>query len=76
VRLPDDRAGDQRQHDTAGQIARRHRYWLVMYGPHSRMFWAYPVFNVPAGTYFGAEDPAELEARMSDTELTYLRRMP
>jgi hypothetical protein len=75
VRLPEDEAADQRQREAAGQLARRHPYWLVMYGPHSRRFWAYPVFNVPAGTYVGAEDPAELESRMRVIEMTCLRGM-
>jgi hypothetical protein len=76
VGLPGDEAAERRQRETAGQLARRHPYWLVMYGPHSRKFWAYPVFNVPVGTYAGAEDPAELESRMRVIEMTFLRGMP
>ena len=74
--FPDGDADDQRLRYAAGQIQQRHPYWLVFYGSHSRKIWAYPVFNAPPGTYFGEEDTAKLESRMSDTEMTWLRRMP
>src|SRR5260370_40433057 len=38
--------------------------WLVMWGAHSRCFWGYPLFDVPAGTMASAENPAELAGRM------------
>lgn len=76
MRFPRDDPDDQQRRYAAGQIQQQHPHWLVMYGPHSRKIWAYPAFNVPAGTYFGGEDPSRLESRMSETELTYLRRMP
>ena len=76
VRFPSDDPNDQQRRYAAGQIQRRHPRWLVMYGPHSRKIWAYPAFSVPVGLYFGEENPSELESRMSETEMTYLRRMP
>ncbi len=38
--------------------------WLVMWGAYSRAFWAYPRFDVPAGTIARAGNPAELAGRM------------
>jgi hypothetical protein len=76
VRYPDDSAGDQRLRHAAGQIQRRHPYWLVMYGPYSRRIWAYPRFDVPPGTLLAEADPPELDTRMSEIEMTYLRRTP
>ena len=58
VRFPRDDPDDQQQRYAAGQIQQQHPHWLVMYGPHSRKIWAYPAFNVPAGTYFGEDNPS------------------
>jgi hypothetical protein len=35
---------------TAVLIERDFSQWLVMWGPYSREFWAYPLFNAPWGT--------------------------
>jgi hypothetical protein len=67
---------DQRLRHAAGLIQQRHPSWLIMYGPYSRMIWAFPAFDVPRGTYFGDASPADLDTRMSQTEMTYLRGMP
>jgi hypothetical protein len=72
----EDDSGDQLLRDAARQIQKRHPCWLVMYGPYSRKIWAYPAFNVPPGTYFGDASPADLDARMGQAEMTYLRGMP
>lgn len=76
MRFPRDDPDDQQQRYTAGQLQQQHPHWLVMYGPQSRKIWACPAFSVPAGTYFGDDDPSRLESWMSETEMTYLRRMP
>ncbi len=38
--------------------------WLVMWGAHSRQFWAYPCFDAPPGTILHAPDPSELAGMM------------
>ena len=76
VRYSDGDAGDQRLRRAAGEIQRRRPYWLVMYGPYTRRIWAYPRFDVPAGTLLSGPDPAGLDTQMGQIEMTFLRRMP
>lgn len=38
--------------------------WLVMWGPYSMEYWAYPCFYVPRGTIVHSSDPAELTTNM------------
>jgi hypothetical protein len=53
---------------------------MVLYGPYSRLFWAFPLFAAPAGTIVTATTPSDLVARMraaessADTPLTTHRR--
>jgi hypothetical protein len=60
---------DERERHTAAQITRRNPYWLVIWGRHSRLYWAFPRFNAPPGTIIAAPDTAELLALMRHTEL-------
>jgi len=39
-------------------------HWLVMWGAYSRQFWAYPLFDVPAGTIVRAADASTLAGMM------------
>ena len=36
---------DNTRRATAAKITRKHPHWLVLWGPHSREFWAYPCLN-------------------------------
>jgi len=70
-RRPAPGAGQARQHatsrsghDAAGRIMAVFPGWLVMWGAHSRQFWAYPCFDAPPGTILHAPDPSELAGMM------------
>lgn len=58
------RAYDQRERQIAARIARDFPRWLVIWGLHSRRFWAYPCFRVPRGTIADAANPDDLAAQM------------
>jgi hypothetical protein len=45
--------------------------WLVLWGRYTRVYWALPWFNAPRGSYFGERNPADLAARMQQTEMLY-----
>jgi hypothetical protein len=60
---------DPGQRKAADRIQRQHPAWLVMYGPWTRHFWAYPLFPVPRGTILNAPSTGELVAWMRTTEL-------
>jgi hypothetical protein len=38
--------------------------WFVMWGAYSRQFWAYPLFDAPAGTIVHAASASDLAAMM------------
>jgi hypothetical protein len=44
--------------------------WLIMWGPHSRLYFAYPAFDAPPGTILTAPSSGGLRARMRQAELT------
>jgi len=60
---------DPAQRAAAAAIQRDHRYWLIMYGPHSRMLYAFPLFLAPPGTFLAAPSPPALLAGMRRAEL-------
>lgn len=60
---------DDRYPEIAATIGREHPRWVVLWGPYSREFWAYPCLPVPRGTIVHAGDPDMLVAGMSDVEL-------
>jgi hypothetical protein len=53
---------------TAARIQQASPHWLVMWGPHSRRFFAFPLFRAPPGTIVTASGPDRLLARMRQAE--------
>jgi hypothetical protein len=47
--------------------------WLVLWGRYTRVYWAFPVFNAPRGSYFSEPDPDDLASRMEQAEMLYRR---
>lgn len=60
---------DPAQRAAAAAISRDHPAWVIMYGPWSRMFCAFPPFAAPPGTVLAAPDPAGLLAAMHRAEV-------
>jgi hypothetical protein len=59
---------DPAQRATAAAIQRDHPFWVIMYGAHSRMFYAFPLFRVPPGAIIAAPSPARLLTAMRAAE--------
>lgn len=55
---------------TAALIERDFPQWLVMWGPYSREFWAYPLFNAPRGTIAHSPNPNELASDMGTIQMS------
>ena len=55
---------------TAVLIERDFPHWLVMWGPYSREFWAYPLFNAPRGTIAHSPNPNELASDMRTMQMS------
>jgi len=60
---------DPGQRRAAGRIERQNPGWVVMYGPWTRHYWAYPRFSAPRGTILDAPSIAELLPLMRAAEL-------
>jgi hypothetical protein len=54
----------------AARIERGHPWRMVLWGTHSRLFWAFPRFTAQPGTIITASTAAELQDRMRQAELT------
>jgi hypothetical protein len=67
---------DPDQRNAAARIEHDHPQWLIVWGAHTRLFWAFPRFQAPAGTIIAAADTAELTTRMQHTELASRAHMP
>lgn len=63
-----DRDRDREQRRQAARLAEVFPYWVVLWGPWSRRFWAFPCFGVPRGTIAHSPDPGELASRMRAVE--------
>jgi hypothetical protein len=59
---------DPAQHHTAAQLTARYPHWLIVWGTHTRRYWAYPRFTVPPGNLIHAPNPTELLTLMKHTE--------
>ncbi len=59
---------DPGQRQTAARIQHPRPHWLLMWGPHSRRYYAYPLFGAPPGTIVSASDPGRLVTRMRQAE--------
>jgi hypothetical protein len=55
---------DPDERRAAALIARHSPQWVVIWGTATREFWAFPVFQVPAGTIAHHGDPATLTRQM------------
>ena len=60
---------DDQQQRFAAQVEADHQDWVVMWGYHSRLYWAFPRFNAPPGTVVAAPEPVELTEGMRRAEL-------
>lgn len=60
---------DDDQRRIAAHLNQAHPNWHVMWGAHSRLFWAFPLFNAQPGTIISAADPEDLAAQMRQTEM-------
>jgi hypothetical protein len=59
---------DRRQREVAAKLTRAMRYWVVLWGAHSRAFWGFPCFAAPEGTVLWAQDSDEMLLRMRRVE--------
>jgi hypothetical protein len=64
---------DPDQRRTAARIAQHSPQWVVIWGTATREFWAFPVFQVPAGTIARHRDPAVVirQMRQIQTAVAY-----
>ena len=60
---------DPAQRAAAARLQQAHPAWLVMYGPWTRLYFAYPRFPVPPGFVAAATTPGELDSLMRVTEM-------
>jgi len=60
---------DQVQRMRAHRLCHDNPGWFVMWGCHSRMFWAFPLMDVASGTLLADPDPAVLVGEMRAAEL-------
>jgi hypothetical protein len=60
---------DPAQRAAAAEIQNAHPQWLIMYGAHSRMFYAFPLFRAPPGAIIAAPSPAGLLVAMHAAEI-------
>ena len=60
---------DPDQRRTAARIAQHSPQWVVIWGTATREFWAFPVFQVPAGTIARHRDPAALTRQMRQIQI-------
>jgi hypothetical protein len=67
---------DEREHTAAARIGKRNPHWLIIWGTYSRLFWAFPLFDVPPGTIISAPSPTELLTRMREAELASAQSPP
>ena len=52
--------GDRARREQAARVEEVFPGWLVMWGPYTRQFWAFPRFAAPAGTIAQAADATAL----------------
>ncbi|HEY4851038.1 MAG TPA: hypothetical protein VII22_09580 [Streptosporangiaceae bacterium] len=55
---------DPDQRRAAARIAQHNPQWVVIWGTATREFWAFPMFQVPAGTIARHGDSAVLTRQM------------
>ncbi len=69
--IPDTAGGlcDPQEHTTAARIESGHPRWLVIWGTHSRRYFAFPRFAAEPGTIVTGPGTAELLDGMRHAEL-------
>ena len=67
---------DDQEHRAAARMERDYPGWAVLWGTHTRLFWAFPRFHAPPGTVITAPGTAELTTRMRHAELAARAHMP
>lgn len=67
---------DPGRYREAARLRQAHPAWLVLYGPHSRRFWAFPAFDAPRGTLVSAATPSDLAVLMRQAEITATSHPP
>lgn len=65
-----DGATDPQEHAAATRIENGNPQWAVIWGTHSRRYFAYPRFAAPPGTIITAPATSELLDAMRQAELT------
>jgi len=60
---------DETRRTTARRLQNEHPRWLIIWGLHSREYWAFPSLPVPPGTYLHAPHPVLLEEAIREVEL-------
>jgi hypothetical protein len=70
--IPDAPGGlcDPQEHTTAARIERGNPRWAIMWGTHSRRYFAFPRFNAEPGTIITGPGTAELLDGMRHAELS------
>jgi hypothetical protein len=64
---------DPAQRRAATRLTLRNPRWLILWGTHSRIYWAYPRFEARPGTIVSAPTITDLLTGMRQTELATQR---
>lgn len=62
------RSYDPRERLTATRLQHANPHWLLLWGTHSRRYYAFPLFTAPRGIIITSPDPDRLLGRMRQTE--------
>lgn len=65
---------DPGKRQAAARLSRDHPGWLIMWGPHSRSYYAYPLFDAPPGTIVTDASSGGLRAALRRAELAAAAR--
>jgi hypothetical protein len=66
---------DAHQRRIAVQIQQDHPAWLIIWGPHTRMYWAFARFTTPSAI-IAAPGPRELTDLIRRVQLTAAHTLP
>ena len=59
---------DPHQRLTTARLQHANPHWLLLWGTHSRRYYAFPLFTAPRGIIITSPDPDRLLKRMRQTE--------
>lgn len=74
--LPAPRVYDPGKRAAAARLSRDQPGWLIMWGTHSHLYYAYPAFDAPPGTILTATSSGGLHARIRQAELAATAPQP